>query len=375
MATLTNISITARKIIRYGIFFMIFLIVGRIFLNVGVKIYKKVFPTPTPAPTVKYGKLSSIPFPQNGITSKFTYTLETPEGGLPTNTTTQAKVYFMPKASANLLSLDVAKNKSASLGFDSNMQQISETVYKFKNRNYPSYLQMNIISGTFSVSYDLINDKSPINFRPPVAEVATSEFKSFLSSASVLPSDLSGIVTHDYLKITDGELKSALSLSEANFVKINLFRKDYDNLPVVTGKPDQANVWAIVSGGSSSGQKIIASEYHYHSVDETQYSTYPIKTPTEAFTELQNGSAFIASTGINNDGANLKIRRIYLAYFDPDADTEYFQPVYVFEGDNGFVAYLPAVTSTYYQGVATPAPTVAPTTTPASATESSSVKK
>ena len=118
MASLTNISITARKTIRYGILFIIFLIVGRIFLNAGVKIYKKVFPAPTPAPTVKYGKLSKITFPENGITAKFSYILETPEGGLPTNITTQAKVYFMPKISANLLSLDAAKSKAAALGFD-----------------------------------------------------------------------------------------------------------------------------------------------------------------------------------------------------------------------------------------------------------------
>lgn len=327
---------------------MLFLIVGRIFLNTGVKIYKKVFPAPTPAPTVKYGKLSKIPFPENGITAKFSYILETPEGGLPISTTTQAKVYFMPKISANLLSLDASKSKSAALGFDTNIQQISETVYKFKNRNYFSYLQMNIISNTFSISYDLVTDPTPINYKPKVAEVAASEFKSFLSGANMLPSDLNGTITHDYLKITDGELTSALSLSESNFVKINLFRKDYDNLPVVTGKPDQANVWAIMSGASSTGQKIIASEYHYHAVDETQYSTYPIKTPEEAYAELQNGNAFIASIGLNEETTTLKIRRIYLAYFDPNVDTEYFQPVYVFEGDNGFIAYLPAVASTYY---------------------------
>ena len=209
---------------------------------------------------------------------------------------------------------------------------------------------MNIISNTFSISYDLTNDSTPLNFKPPVAEVAASEFKSFLSGANMLPSDLSGTITHDYLKIVDGELVSALSLSEANFVKVNLFRRDYDDMPVVTGKPDQANVWAIMSGGSSSGQKVIASEYHYHSIDETQYSTYPIKTPEEAYTELQNGNAFIASVGLNEDGSSLKIRRIYLAYFDPDIDSEYFQPVYVFEGDNGFIAYLPAVSSVYYSG-------------------------
>ncbi|KKR64381.1 MAG: hypothetical protein UU02_C0009G0030 [Candidatus Woesebacteria bacterium GW2011_GWA1_40_43] len=323
MTSLTKIAITSRKVIRYGIYLIIFLIVGRIFLDLGVKIYKKVFPAPPPAPTVRYGKLTKIPFPENGVTAKLTYTIETAEGGLPTNIPTQAKVYFMPKTSANLLSLDTAKSKAAALGFGTDVQQVSDTVYKFKNSNYPSTLQMNIITGTFSISYDLISDKSPIDLKPPVAEVAASDFRSFLSEANVLPGDLTGSVTHDFLKISNGQLVSALSLSEANFVKINLFRKNY--------------------------QQIIASEYHYNEVDESQYSTYPIKTPTEALTELQAGKVFIANLGLNENEGTLKIRRVFLAYFDPDAITEYYQPIYVFEGDNGFIAYLPAVISDYYQ--------------------------
>lgn len=349
MASLTQIAITSRKIIRYGIFLIIFLIVGRVLLSAGVKIYKNTFPTPSPAPTVKYGKLTKIPFPVNGITAKFTYSLETPEGGLPTNVSPQAKVYFMPKTNANLLSLDAAKSRASALGFSTEVQQLSDIVYKFKNPNFPVTLQMSIITGTFSISYDLTSDPLPISFKPPVAEVAAANFKSYLSEASMLPDDLTGSVTHDFLKISNGKLISALSLSESNFVKINLFRKNYDNLPSVTGDPNQANVWAIISGSGNNGQQIIASEYHYHTVDESQFATYPLKTPTDAFAELQSGQAFIANMGVNNDGDTLKIRHIYLAYFDPDADSEYFQPIYVFEGDNGFIAYIPAVTPEYYQ--------------------------
>jgi len=348
MTALTNISITSRKAVRYGIYLIVFLIVGRIFLNAGISIYKKLFPAPPPAPTVKYGRLTKIPFPENGITAKLTYILETPEGGLPTDIPSQTKVYFMPKTSANLLSLDSAKGKAGALGFSTNIQQVSDTIYRFKNSGFPSTLQMNIVTETFSISYDLAADKTPIDFKPPVAEVAASEFKSFLSEANMLPADLTGSVTHDFLKISNGQLVSAMSLSEANFVKINLFRKNYDDLPAMTGNPNQANIWAIIGGANSTGQKIIASEYHYHSVDESQFSTYPIKTPAEAFLELQNGQAFVASLGLNKDGDNLKIRHIYLAYFDPDVITEYYQPIYVFEGDNGFIAYLPAVTAEYY---------------------------
>ena len=348
MTSLTRIAITARKTIRYGIFLIIFLVVGKFLLDTGIAIYKKAFPAPPPPPTVKYGKLTKIPFPENSFTVKLTYTLETPEGGLPSNIPTQAKVFFMPKVSPNLLSLDMAKTTAAALDFGINPQQISDTVYLFNNPKYPTALQINIITGSFSISYNLAQDKSPLNNKPPIAEVAASEFRSTLSSAGILPPDLTGSTTSKYLKLTGGQLVNALSLSESDVVKVNLFRKNYDDLPSVTGIPDQANVWAIISGSGVRDQQIIAAENHYYSVDETQYSTYPIKTPAEAFGELQANQAYLAALGLNKDGDSLKIRRVYLAYFDPGSVTEFYQPIYVFEGDNGFTAYLPAITSAYY---------------------------
>jgi hypothetical protein len=348
MTSLTRIAITARKAIRYGIFLIIFLMVGKVLLDTGISIYKKVFPAAPPPPTVKYGKLTKIPFPVENSTVKLTYTLETPEGGLPTNIPTQSKVYFMPKVSPNLLSLDTAKATAQSLGFGTNPQQVSNTIYLFNHPKVSSALQINIITGTFSISYNLAQDKSPLDSKPPIAEVAASDYRSFLSGAGILPADLTGPTTSKYLKLTNGQLVNALSLSESDVVKVNLFRKNYDDLPSVTGTPDQANVWAIISGSLNRDQQVVAAENHYYPVDETQYSTYPIITPQEAFTELQNGQEYIAALGLNKDGGSLKIRRMYLAYFDPGSVTEFYQPIYVFEGDNGFTAYLPAVTSAYY---------------------------
>lgn len=348
MTSLTQIAISARRAIRYTIFVIIFLIVGKFLLDASVAIYLKIFPPPPPAPTIKFGKLMAIPFPKSTITAKLTYTLETPEGGLPTNIPTQAKVFFMPKPNSSLLALDVSKEKAKAMGFTSDPIAESDTIYKFTNPNYPSMIEINIVTGTFSISYDLSADRSPITLKPPVAEVAAAEFRSELSSATILPEDLTGPTTHAFYKLSSGKLATALSLSESDVVKVNLFRKDYDNLPSMTANPNEANVWAIVSGSATREQQIIAAEFHYYPVDETQFSTYPIKTPQVAFTEFQSGSAFIADLGLNKDGDSVKIRRIYLAYFDPESESDFFQPIYVFEGDNGFTAYLPAITSNYY---------------------------
>jgi len=347
MTGLTQVAITARKTIRYIIFFIIFLIVGKFALDSGIAIYRKIFPPPPPPPTIKFGKLTKIPFPDNKIAAKLSYTLETPEGEFP-KLATQAKVFFMPKVNPNLLSLDVATEKAKAMGFSVGPQQVSDTLYKFRGPDVPSVMEINIITGTFSISYDLTADRTPLVSKPPVAEVAASEFRSALSGANAFPDDLTGPTTHDFFKLADAKLVPALSLSESDVVKVNLFRKTYDDLPSMTGNPNEGNVWAIVSGSSNRDQQIIAAEYHYFPVDESQFSTYPIKTPEAAFAELQSGAAFIADLGLSKDGETLKIRRVYLAYFDPENEGDFFQPIYVFEGDNGFVGYIPAVIADYY---------------------------
>lgn len=345
MTSLTQTAVTARKIIRYGIFFVIFLIIGKIVLDISIGIYKKLFPAPPPPPTVTWGRLPKLPFPESAKPS-FSYTLETTEGALPV-LPEQGKVFFMTKLASNLLSLDTAKEKANQLGFSPVGEEVSQYLYRFKHKTVPSTLEMNIITGIFSVSYNLKEDASPIEVRPPVPEVAASEVRSFLSGASILPADLTGPTESDYLKLEGDQFVSALSLSDANLVQINLFRKSYDNLPSLTSKTGRANVWFTVSGASDKVKKVVAGEFHYFPVDESQFSTYPLITAQEAWDTLTKGNAYIASIGNNKEGDNIKIRRVYLAYYDPGISVDFFQPIVVFENEN-FVAYVPAITTDYY---------------------------
>jgi len=348
MLTLTQASITARKSIRYGIFFIIFLIIGRIFLNTAIGIYKKVFPPKEAPPTVAFGKLPKLPFPEREKVS-LNFVVETPEGSLP-QMPTQTKVYFMPKVSANLLSLDFAKENAKSLGYIEEPNQINESLYSFNHKSVPSVLKTNIVNGTFSLSYDLIVDPTPLEVKPPIAEIAISNTKSFLENAGSFPKDISeGRNNHQYLKHYSSGLVPTTSLSEANLIKVGLFRKNYNDLASVTPTPDEANIWFIVSGLRDKGKNILSGEYHYFPVDEEQFSTYPIKDSQTAWNDLVSGNYFLASKGSVREGESIKIRRIYLAYYDSGILTDFFQPIYVFEGtDKNFTAYVPAVLSEYY---------------------------
>lgn len=346
MVTLTYASITARKSIRYGIYFIIFLIVGRILLNGMIAVYKKVFPPAPIPPTVAFGKLPKLPLPEKNKLN-LSFTLETANGEIP-SFPLKENVYFMPNKSANLLSLEYTKDTAKKLGFVTDPQQISDSVYKFNHKASPAILETNIITGTFSISFDLNIDSSPITTRPNSPEIATATAKSFLGGAGLLADDLTGEVKHQFLKTQAGGFIPAISLSDANIVRIDLFRKNYNEHPTVTSSFTEANVWFMVSGVREKGRDIIAGEYHYFPVDETKLATYPIKTGNQAWQELLGNNYYLASSGTVNDGENIKIRKIYLAFYDSGIYTEFFQPVFVFEGDKNFVAYTPAVTLEYY---------------------------
>lgn len=346
MTSLTQVAITTRKIVRYGIFLIIFLIIGRMSLNLGVRIYRYYFPAPPPPPTVTFGRLPKISFPEKDRPKINQLKVETATGSLP-NLPTQAKVYFMPKVSSTLLSLDSARQKAKQLGFTGGEEKVSETVYRFKLPDAETRIEMNIVTGNFSVSSDLTNDESILSLRAQAPELAAAQVRNFLSRASLLSEDLTGDVQHEFLKVEDQKLVRAISLSEANFIKISLHRKTFDEIPSLTGNTEEGNIWFIVSSTKERDRQIIAGQYNYFPVDEEKSSTYPIKTAEEALNELVSDGGFIANIGNNPEG-NIVVRKIYLAYFDPNSASDFYEPIIALEGDNGFIAYIPAVTPDYY---------------------------
>lgn len=347
MASLTQTSTITRKIIRYAIYAVVLIIVARLTIKTGVRIYRHFFPEPPPVPTVTFGKLPALPFPEKDTPTNLSYTLETPEGGLP-EFPEQMEVYFMPQKAPSIRGLEIAQGKASSLGFNPQGTELVETVYVFRHDRVPATLTMNIVTEIFSVSFDLNADPRVLDKIPPAPEVAETKARSYLSRARLLTEDLSGPVKHQFIKIEQGQFVEALSLSDADLTKVNFFRKSFgEDIPSVTPDPNEANVWFMLSGEAQEGKQFIAGEYHYFPVDEKESATYPIKTAQQAWDQLREGQGYIASLG-NNAGGNITVRRVFLAYFDPGQYTEFYQPVVVFEGDNDFIAYVPAITDEFY---------------------------
>lgn len=354
MASLTEVSTITRKVIRYGTYLVILLILGRLAFIGAKALYGRLFPEPPPKPTVVFGKLPALPFPEKHVPNNLSYTLETPDAKLPVFPE-QIEVYFMPPGSSLLGGLDAAKKRASSMGFNPNGKILLESVpnvYIFQKDNAPSHLTMNIVTGIFSISYDINSDPSVIGKLPPAAEVAISNARSFFSRAGVLEDDLKERASHEFLRIEGGQFVPAVSLSEADLTKVNLYRSSYaEDIPAVTQEYSEANVWVLL-GGAGGNRQVIAAEYHYYPVDEEQVGTYPLITAGQAWEDLKSSKAHIPSEGGAADGANITIRRVYLAYYDAGQYTEFYQPVIVFEGDNDFAAYVPAVSAEFYGAAA-----------------------
>jgi hypothetical protein len=353
MASLTQTAILSRKIIRYAIYVLVAIIAIRFAFKGLTSVYKILFPPKPEPPDAKFGNLPALPFPEKYIDKNLTYVLETPNGQLP-QYGDQVIVYSMPQQYANLRSLEDARKKANQLNFDPNGTPVVENVqnvYLFRKTNAASTLTMNIITRVFSINYD-INTNSKIFDNLPLAEDAAIAYvKSYLGSAGLMPADLKdGPSTAQLLRVEGGNYVPAVSLSEANITKVNFFRKNLgsdEEIPSVTPDIPEANVWFMLSG--IGGREIIAAEYQYYPLDENTTATYPLMTSGQAWDKLKKGQAYIANLGTNK-GSEITIRKVYLAYYDAGQYVPFYQPVFVFVGDNGFYAYVPAVTDQYYSG-------------------------
>jgi hypothetical protein len=245
------------------------------------------------------------------------------------------------------LALDQDTVTAGDLGFNSKPSEVKYGVYEFKNDSLNQTLTMNVLDGSFNLKYPYESDQLLLNpEKMPTKEEAITIAKGYLSGANKYPTDLSeGEKKVSYWKISFDGLKSVSSLSEANIIRVDFFRTNIaDNLKIVSGDVNSASVSVLVTGSQLEGKKIVEVNYKYTQIDREIFSTYPIKTPEQAWTDLNAGNYWPASDVETKD---VTIRQMYLAYFEPISLTNYLQPIYVFEGDGNFVGYVSAVTEKY----------------------------
>ncbi|MBU0579419.1 hypothetical protein KKE34_02650 [Patescibacteria group bacterium] len=348
--TLTEATHFGRLFIKYGGIMLAVLIVGRIFLRSSIAFWRAMNPPPPPPPTVGFGRLPTINFPEKTDKDKpESYTLETPTGTTP-GFGDRAKVFLMLRSTPSLLSDQRAKQIASSYNFIFEPEVIGANIYRWrKSQPLEMQLEMDIFNHHFEISSNylslpelLANSNLPDDFE------AVQRVKNFLKTTNLLPSDVASAAGEIvYLKSLGGELKQAVSFSDADFLQVDLNRFPINGIHRMFGPNGyEGAIHAIISGALSGSSSIVSLDYTYQAVDYQQYETYPIRSSQQAWKILQSGEAYIADLGSQ---PAVIIRKVMLGYFDSKEEQNYLQPIYVFEGDDGFLGYVSAISPEYVQ--------------------------
>lgn len=349
--TLTQITFIGRQTVKFGSIALVSLIVGRMLWGSFSAYWRATHPTPPPPPTVGFGSLPQIDFPDQDTADKpNNYTLQLPTGRFP-DFGDRAKVFFMPTSSPSLLDDQNARQLAANLGFVFEPEQITATDYRFtKAEPLPTTLEMEIVTQRFEMTSDYLSRPELISDENLPAEAeAVGTVKSALSAASLLPSDMatvSGKVT--YMRAVGSELEPAASFSDATFAVVELNRVPIDGQYQFTASDGQAPIRAVISGALSGRDSIVELKYHYQPLEYEQVHTYPIRTAQDAWKVVQAGEAYVVES-LGQVPESAVVRRVSLGYFESDDEQMYMQPVYIFTGDDNFMALVPALDPRFLQ--------------------------
>lgn len=353
MATLTEASVVARKAIKWGgIGFVGITILWYIGLGL-LNYYKLLNPPALPPATVDFNLLQGVDFPASK--ERPNMVLELPTGRIPAFPD-RMRVYWAPTRRSGFADADRAIDTATALGFLFKPEQPTETDYVWTNQDQlNSRLEMNIITGHFVLNRSWQNNPALAtmgNFQSEKAVITETE--NYMKRIGLLNEDAVGVEKVSFLKNDAGKLISALSLSDSDFVQLDLFRKNIDEIdpnsktkeiiasyPFYRTEPSRGLIRIIVSGSKNQNEKIVRIDYEYTDIDYAKSGTYPIKTGEEAWDELSKGGGYVTATGPKT--GEVKIRRIFLGYYDSNTNQKYAMPIYVFLGDQGFTAYVSAV--------------------------------
>lgn len=341
---LTDTAATMRMGIMVGGITIITLVFGRMLFEAGYTYWKATHPDAPPPPTKGFGILPKIAFPETQSTPT-SYTLQAPAAQLKP-TSDRVAVFFQPARKASLLAVDKATKQAGTLGFLIEPERITAEMYRWRRTlPLPAVLDYNIVNGTFTLRVDWQSNPAFLQgAKLPTEDAAIDLAKQTIASVGLLQKDMAtGSAKVSYLKSSGSSYTNTVSYSESDFLQVDLFRTPVFGIyPIKTDRPTRGTIRAIVSGSSDRTQQIVTLEYNYLPVDYTSIQTYPLITPQAAFEQLSAGKGYAAS--VSDGQTSAVIRSVTLAYFDSgNRPQEYLQPIYVFEGDGGYVGYVPAI--------------------------------
>lgn len=316
--TLTQLATITRR----GILTAVILITLGLASFIGYQVwhanYIASLPKPEERADVKFGILPKPDFaPPSVSSSNFSYRIATETGGLP-NFGKLLKVYFIPKATATFLASDKASALAAKFGIDT-PPEATNSSYLFKKDL--KTLNLSLDTGNFIYT----KEATPSSLPSTNEATLIQNFRVLLSSLGILVPELKNSTAK-----VDGRL-------------ISIWPADIDKFKIVTPNFKTGLIQAETSQSAIRVDDYTSIHFTFWGVDQTSFSTYPIKTTDQALQDLKIGKGSVV---LEPKGVQVSITAVTLAYFESENYSPYLHPIYVFEGPN-FVAYVPAILDQY----------------------------
>ncbi len=297
------------------------------------------FPKPAPAPLQAFGKLPAIAFPVDIISPPQSYQLDTISGDLG-QFPDRAKVYKTLAATPTLLDLQQMRASIRKTPFTTNETHITDTEYSWNDPMRPDKkIKTNIVSNDFTITSNYLTypDLQPSGLIDQASSIKVAT--DFLEELGLYPLDIDPLKTTTQLLSLQGtSLFAASSLSTAQLIRIDFFQSDLDKLPIMYPHPPNSLLYFLLGG--SNTDEILEGNFSHQTISMDS-STYPIISIGSAYDLLKKGNAYFASYyGTSN---TISIKDVYLGYFMNESKQDYIMPMYVFEGKDGFFAYVSAV--------------------------------
>ncbi|MBI3379618.1 hypothetical protein HY029_02565 [Candidatus Gottesmanbacteria bacterium] len=356
MSHLTEISLVTKKLALGLLIAFVAYIILNFMYNIILDYWKKTHPIPLVyVNATRFNKIPAPKFTHIAISSSgLKFKLENVEGLAIKDATPAGKVYSMPKKLPTLLDTQRARNFAVKLGFTNPEEPISSTYYRFTDPDDKLHtLEIDTTTKNFKLKYDYKNNPSLFagdtiqNKDQTITEVKNYiQFNGLFDDAIAKGKVTTTLLTYNpQTKIAS----VASSLSDTNLLKINFFRNDMDNKKVLPPQFSESYNFVLYTPSTIINKRIIELFYTFWPIALDDFGTYPLRSSEAAWQDLTDGYAFVVNIGNNNSQNQIIIRNIYLAYYDSDEPQNYLQPIYVFEGDNDFVAYLPAVSNDWLE--------------------------
>lgn len=347
---LTRAAYFGRRFILFGSITLVALVIGRFVLTAGVAYWIATHPEAPPPPTVGFGLLPPVAFPaQTSDDKPGNYSIEIPSSRMPVFSD-RAKVFLMNRSTIDLFTDQKANQVAASYGFVFSPTPLTDTMSRWsKTQPLQATLEMNIKNLNFEIRTNYLSQPQLLGTRNlPSPQDAAQVVKSYINAAQGVAGDIataSGQVK--YVRSLGGDLTTAEANADADFLQVDIRRMPVDgDKPFFTPTGADGVIHAIVSGSFTGKDRVVEMKYFYQPIDYAERHTYPLRTVESAWQLVQAGEAYVAQKPTS---ATAVIRNISLGYYEDPEEEEYMQPIYVFEGDDGFIAYVPALQSQYYQ--------------------------